>query len=184
MGLQSQLNDVSSDSIPLLMVALIASCVSYVRSSILGLVHFLGLSRFGPNPVVVVVDDGGLLRAVGSGLAGLIVLANQLNLNRLNSYPYNNNHSSQPQAEAEAEAASNSDDCVVCMSTLRAGEQVRKLSCRHVFHKNCFDGWLEHLNFNCPLCRSPLLDAHYDETVSLTRQRRVGADLVSWFSHR
>ncbi|XP_062110009.1 E3 ubiquitin-protein ligase RHA2A-like [Humulus lupulus] len=171
MGLQSQLNDVSSDSIPLLVVALIAGCVSHVRSAVLGLVHFLGLSRFGPDPV----DDGasGFLGAVGSGLAGLIVLANQLNLNRAYSYPYRSDAS-----------CGGGSDCVVCMSTLRTGEQVRKLSCRHVFHKNCFDGWLEHLNFNCPLCRSPLHEANFDESVALTRRRRVGADLVSWFSHR
>lgn len=167
MGLQSQLNDVSSDSIPLLVVALIANCVSYVRSVLLGLVHSLGLTRFGPDPV-----DDGFLGAVGSGLAGLIVLAEQLNLNRVSSYPY-------------CSGGGGTSDCVVCMSTLRSGEQVRRLSCRHVFHKDCFDGWLGHLNFNCPLCRSPLLTADQDnQSVAFTRQRRVGAGLVSWFSLR
>lgn len=168
MGLQSQLNDVSSDSIPLLLVALIANCVSYVRSLLLGLVHSMGLSRIGPDPV-----DDGLLGAVGSGLAGLIVLADQLNVNRAVSYPY------------YAESAASSD-CVVCMSTLRTGEQVRRLSCRHVFHKACFDGWLGHHNFNCPLCRCPLLnlDDDHNQSVALTRRRRVGSDLISWFSLR
>ncbi|PON73750.1 43kDa postsynaptic protein [Parasponia andersonii] len=165
MGLQSQLNDVSSDSIPILVVALIANCVCYVRSVVLGLVHSLGLSRFGPDPV----DDGLLASAVGSGLAGLIVLAEQLNLNRVSSYGYGGG------------GGVGGSDCVVCMSTLRPGEQVRKLSCLHVFHKHCLDDWLGHLNFNCPLCRSPLLDHRHEESVALTRSRRVGADLVSWF---
>ena len=170
MGLQSQLNDVSSESIPILLVALIANCVSYVRSVLLGLLPH----RFGPEPVVVV--DEGLLGPVGSGLTGLIVLADQLNRNRAFSYPY---------STSSSDGGVGSSDCVVCMSTLSPGDQVRRLSCHHVFHKDCFDGWLGHLNFNCPLCRSPLVSAaaSADQSVALTR-RSVGSDLVGWFSLR
>lgn len=159
MGLHSQLNDVSSDSIPLLMVALVANCVNCLRSFLLGLLASLGLSRFRSDHV-----DEGLYGAVGSGLAGLIVLADQRNLNRLVSYRF---------AVVDGSCAS---DCVVCLCTLKEGDQVRMLDCRHVFHKHCFDGWLDHLNFNCPLCRSSLVS---DERVALTRQR-VGGDLVAW----
>ncbi|KAJ9708293.1 hypothetical protein PVL29_000380 [Vitis rotundifolia] len=162
MGLQSQLNDVSSDSIPLLLVAIIANCVAYIRSLLLGLFQSMGLSRFDADEV-----EDGLLGAVGSGLASLIVLAEQLNLNRVFSYRY-------------GEDGGAASDCVVCLCRLREGDQVRRLACRHVFHKECFDGWLDHLNFNCPLCRSPLVS---DERVALT-QRRVGGDLVTWFSLR
>ncbi|KAL5553049.1 hypothetical protein UlMin_040450 [Ulmus minor] len=166
MGLQSQLNDVSSDSIPLLLIALIANCVNNLRSFLFGFLHSLGLLRFGPDPV-----DDGVLASVGSGLAGLIVLADQLNLNRAFSYRYSDDR------RCGGESGS---DCVVCMSTLRTGDHVRRLSCRHVFHKDCFEGWLGHLNFNCPLCRSPLVS---DERVNLTR-RQVGADVLAWFSLR
>ena len=162
MGLLSQLNDVSTDSIPLLLVAIIANCVAHIRSLLFGLFKSMGLSRFGADEV-----EDGLLGAVGSGLASLIVLAEQLNLNRVFSYRYGVDGGAAP-------------DCVVCLSRLREGEQVRRLACRHVFHKECFDGWLDHLNFNCPLCRSPLVS---DERVALT-QRRVGGDLVTWFSIR
>ncbi|XP_059427936.1 E3 ubiquitin-protein ligase RHA2A-like [Corylus avellana] len=171
MGLQSQLNDVSSDSIPLLLVALFANCVAYLRSLLFGLLHSLGLSRFDPNRV-----DDGLLSAVGSGLAGLIALADQLNNNQAFSYEY---------AAAEDGAGPTTDPmdrpiCVVCRNAMRDGDHVRRLPCRHVFHKECFDGWLDHLKFNCPLCRSPLVS---DERVALAH-RRVGADLISWFSLR
>jgi E3 ubiquitin-protein ligase RHA2 len=172
MGLQSQLNDVSSDSIPLLLVALIANCVAYIRSLLFGLLHSLGLSRFDPNRV-----DDGLLSAVGSGLAGLIALADQLNNNQAFSYEY---------AAADEDGAGPTADpmdrpiCVVCRCAMKDGDQVRRLPCRHVFHKECFDGWLDHLKFNCPLCRSPLVS---DERVALAR-RRVGDDLLSWFSLR
>uniref|UniRef100_A0A5B7AIS0 Putative E3 ubiquitin-protein ligase RHA2A n=1 Tax=Davidia involucrata TaxID=16924 RepID=A0A5B7AIS0_DAVIN len=161
MGLQNQLNDVSSESIPILLVAIIANCVNYLRSLLFALLRSVGLSRFDPDDV-----DEGLLGAVGSGLAGLIVMAEQLNLNRVFSYRY-----SSDERGAGLE-------CVVCLSGLRDGDQVRKLACCHVFHKECFDGWLDHLKFNCPLCRSPLVS---EERVAVT-ERRVTGDLVTWFS--
>ncbi|KAJ7943084.1 E3 ubiquitin-protein ligase RHA2A [Quillaja saponaria] len=168
MGLQNQLNDVSSDSIPLLFIGLIANCVSHLRAFLFGLFKSLGLTRFDPDHVV----DDGLLSAVGSGLAGLIVLSEQLNLNRLFSYRYD--------TVSGGDGGPHGSDCVVCLTTLRDGDQVRKLDCRHVFHKHCFDGWLGHHKFNCPLCRLPLVS---EERVALT-ERRVGDDLVSWFSLR
>ncbi|VVB03706.1 unnamed protein product [Arabis nemorensis] len=131
MGLQGQLSDVSSDSIPLMLVALLATLFKHVRSFI------LRICSSGPHLDASVVS---------SGLANLVVLADQLNLNRLFSYRY---------AAGEEEEVRKLD-CIVCLSTLKAGEEVRKLGCRHVFHKQCLEGWIQHLNFNCPLCRSPL----------------------------
>ncbi|KAG2301769.1 hypothetical protein Bca4012_060002 [Brassica carinata] len=130
MGLQGQLSDVSSDSIPLMLVALLATFFKHVRS------FFLRFSS---------IDEDASSLSVSSGLTSLAVLADQLKLNRLFSYRYDDN------------AAAAASDCIVCLSTLKSGEEVRKLGCRHVFHKQCLEGWLQHLNFNCPLCRSPLL---------------------------
>uniref|UniRef100_A0A7N0UDV8 RING-type domain-containing protein n=1 Tax=Kalanchoe fedtschenkoi TaxID=63787 RepID=A0A7N0UDV8_KALFE len=157
MGLQSQLNDVSTDSIPLLLIATIAGGVSHLRSIILTLLHFLHLHRVPPT-----LDHAALL--LGSGLSSLVVLADQLNVNRISSHRY-----------GDGPAA----DCVVCLCGLTEGDQVRRLPCRHVFHKSCFDGWLDHLNFNCPLCRSPLVDAG-----CAAEQRRIGADALAWFGVR
>lgn len=184
MGLQSQLNDVSSDSIPLLFVALIANSISYLRSFLLGLLQSMGLTRFNHRHNV----DEAFLGSVGSGLAGLIVLADQLNLNRALSYQYCSVQQQHEEEEDEAATGSGSEmgrrvarpECVVCLSSFRDGDQVRKLDCCHVFHKDCFDGWLDHLNFNCPLCRSPLVS---DQRVPLA-SRRVGGDLLAWFSLR
>ncbi|XVE53141.1 hypothetical protein DITRI_Ditri02bG0180400 [Diplodiscus trichospermus] len=162
MGLQSQLNDVSSDSIPLLLVVLIANCFGCLRNLLFGLLHSTGLLRC-PHRTTTTVDEVGVL---GSGLASIILLAEQLNLNKIFSYRYC--------------CGGGASDCVVCLCRLRDGEQVRKLDCCHVFHKDCFDGWLDHLNFNCPLCRSPLKT---DQSVDLTR-RRVSKDLFAWFSLR
>ncbi|KAJ6718833.1 E3 UBIQUITIN-PROTEIN LIGASE RHA2A [Salix purpurea] len=170
MGLQNQLSDASSESIPLLLVALIANCVAYLRSFFFSVFHSVGLRRLYQAHVM----DDGLFRSVGSGLAGLIVLAEQRKLNRVSSYKY---CCGGGDSNINDKGGS---DCVVCLCTLRHGDQVRKLDCRHVFHKECIDGWLDHLNFNCPLCRSSLVS---DERVEETR-RRVGDDLADWFSLR
>ncbi|XP_030476406.1 E3 ubiquitin-protein ligase RHA2A [Syzygium oleosum] len=163
--LQSQLYDVSSDSIPLLLLAVVARSVHHLRSLILALLHPLRLSRSAHRPSSDPADpvDAAL---IGSGLAGLIALADHLNQNRLSS--------------RRCCAPAGRPDCVVCLSVLREGEQVRELGCRHVFHKACLDGWLQHLNFSCPLCRSPLASGEPADAAG----RRMGRELVEWFSLR
>ncbi|KAG2261719.1 hypothetical protein Bca52824_068798 [Brassica carinata] len=94
MGLQGQLSDVSSDSIPLMLVALIATLFKHVRS------FFLEFS--GP------VDDAASVSS--EGLVNLAVLADQLKLNRLFSYIY----------AVDNAAAS---DCIVCLSTLETASK-------------------------------------------------------------
>lgn len=171
--LQSQLQDVASGSIPLLLLAVVARSVRHLRSLLLALLHSLRLSRSIHRAASDSSVDAGL---IGSGLAGLIVLADHLNQNRLSSC-----RCPAPAAPGGSGLGLGSPDCVVCLSAMREGEQVRELGCRHVFHKACLDGWLQHLNFNCPLCRSPL--AASGEPADATG-RRVGGELVEWFSLR
>lgn len=47
-------------------------------------------------------------------------------------------------------------DCCVCLETMRPGEKVRILPCRHVFHHECIDGWFEKRKYNCPMCKMEL----------------------------
>ncbi|XP_060185590.1 E3 ubiquitin-protein ligase RHA2A-like [Lycium barbarum] len=167
MGLQNQLTDVSSESIPILLVTLLANCLTNLRSLIFTFLQFLGLSSFQLNPIQI--ETATLYDVVGSGLTGLVMLAEQLNINRVFSYTFD---------DQDDEAAGSS--CVVCLNRLGDGEHVRKLVCKHVFHKECFDGWLDTFNFNCPICRSSLVS---EERVVLTR-RRVAWDVLDWFSLR
>ncbi|KAK4430259.1 E3 ubiquitin-protein ligase RHA2A [Sesamum alatum] len=160
MGLQSQLSDVSSESILVLMAVLIGKSVRYLHNLVFTILHGLGLfsHRFDSDHHHSVYD------VVGSGLTGVILLCEQLNLNRVYSYQKQSNDGV-------------GSDCVVCLNRMGDGDHVRKLACRHVFHKDCFDGWLQHLNFSCPLCRAPLVA---EERVEYT-QRRVAGDLLAWF---
>jgi hypothetical protein len=44
-------------------------------------------------------------------------------------------------------------ECTVCLSQFKTRQQIRKLACEHVFHKQCIDKWLLSGHPCCPLCR-------------------------------
>lgn len=48
-------------------------------------------------------------------------------------------------------------ECVFCLSNIEEGEEIRELRCRHLFHKSCFDRWLENRRATCPLCRNSFI---------------------------
>ncbi|KAL2343017.1 hypothetical protein Fmac_004302 [Flemingia macrophylla] len=48
-------------------------------------------------------------------------------------------------------------DCRVCLAEFQEGEKVRNLNCRHTFHKECLDQWLQQYCATCPLCRNKVL---------------------------
>ncbi|EJD75001.1 hypothetical protein LOAG_17775 [Loa loa] len=59
-------------------------------------------------------------------------------------------------------------DCPVCIDPYRAGDIIRSLPCRHIFHKTCVDPWLlEHRT--CPMCKGDILKA-FGYYVSLGRR--------------
>mmetsp|Transcript_26472 Transcript_26472/g.64295 ORF Transcript_26472/g.64295 Transcript_26472/m.64295 type:complete len:239 (+) Transcript_26472:30-746(+) len=49
-------------------------------------------------------------------------------------------------------------NCIICLDDFEVGQRVRKLSCGHLFHRKCCDGWLIWMRKNtCPLCNRPVL---------------------------
>ncbi|KAJ7956880.1 RING/U-box superfamily protein [Quillaja saponaria] len=48
-------------------------------------------------------------------------------------------------------------DCSVCLSEFEDGEKIRKLNCKHSFHKDCLDKWFQQYLATCPLCRNKVL---------------------------
>jgi E3 ubiquitin-protein ligase RHA2 len=54
-------------------------------------------------------------------------------------------------------SCSNEDvECVVCLSTIEEGDEIRVLRCDHMYHKNCLDKWVGFKHNTCPLCRESL----------------------------
>ncbi|KZV37936.1 hypothetical protein F511_17708 [Dorcoceras hygrometricum] len=169
MGLENQLSDLSSESVLTLTVVLVANSVRYLHALVSTILHTFGLlsPRFDQDRHQFETSVYGVGGGVGSGLASLVLLCDQLNLNQVFSYT----------KKADDDADRFGPDCVVCLNRICEGDRMRRLACRHVFHKDCFDGWLEHLNFNCPICREPLVP---EERVACT-QRRVAEGLLSFF---
>ena len=47
------------------------------------------------------------------------------------------------------------EECAICCAEYGAGDQLRRLPCRHSFHKKCIDSWLR-MSTRCPMCRHDL----------------------------
>lgn len=46
-----------------------------------------------------------------------------------------------------------SGDCTICLEPFQEDDQVRGLSCGHVFHEECIDPWLTNRRGCCPTCK-------------------------------
>jgi hypothetical protein len=47
------------------------------------------------------------------------------------------------------------DDCAICQEAMKVNKKCIKLSCDHVYHKNCIREWMRR-NPTCPTCRAPI----------------------------
>ncbi|KAJ6810994.1 E3 ubiquitin-protein ligase [Iris pallida] len=72
---------------------------------------------------------------------------------QLRTVAYSRFHSSGEDEEEES-------TCSVCLCGLEERDVVRELgNCRHAFHKQCIDAWVDTGKVTCPLCRLQLLSA-------------------------
>ncbi|KIJ54868.1 hypothetical protein M422DRAFT_42081 [Sphaerobolus stellatus SS14] len=57
--------------------------------------------------------------------------------------------------EKTDKVASNTvDNCLICLENYEAEDSLRLLKCRHAYHQDCIDKWLEQGRNNCPVCRT------------------------------
>lgn len=47
-------------------------------------------------------------------------------------------------------------ECSICFGAYDDGDEVRKLACRHHFHRQCVDEWLLGHQNCCPMCNNPV----------------------------
>ncbi|KAK7247468.1 hypothetical protein RIF29_42351 [Crotalaria pallida] len=69
-------------------------------------------------------------------------------------------------------------ECRVCLTELEEGEKVRELECKHTFHKDCLDKWLQQYCATCPLCRNKVLPDDAVANYHLQLQNQVDNDEI------
>ena len=91
------------------------------------------------------------------------LIGNLLNLSNIGSLQFNN-HTTQDVISTLDESDNDKlniytltenkeDKCSVCMSELNIDEHVCELPCKHTFHNDCIQPWLQQYNYKCPICR-------------------------------
>ncbi|RXN01907.1 RING finger protein 150 [Acipenser ruthenus] len=60
--------------------------------------------------------------------------------------------------KGDKETEQHYDNCAVCIEGYKPNDVVRILPCRHLFHKNCVDPWLQD-HRTCPMCKMNILKA-------------------------
>lgn len=76
------------------------------------------------------------------------------------------------------------ENCAVCLYEFCSGEEIRWLgNCKHIFHKDCLDRWMDLDHRTCPLCRTPFL---LHDLLDEFNQRLLAADscdLLQYVDH-
>lgn len=62
--------------------------------------------------------------------------------------------------------------CRVCLQRYSEGQQVRRLPCRHKFHRDCIDNWLLHQHPTCPVDGTSFSNESIEEYNKSTQRRR------------
>ena len=67
----------------------------------------------------------------------------------------NTRHIEVPSDDYEGKGDGQDETCTICSDTLKAGERISTLSCRHTFHRHCIEEW-GHYKAECPLCKKSI----------------------------
>ncbi|KAJ1416125.1 Zinc finger, RING-type [Sesbania bispinosa] len=66
---------------------------------------------------------------------------------------------------SEVEMVDPQERCAVCLYDFEAEDEIRRLTnCRHIFHRGCLDRWMGYDRRTCPLCRTPFIPHHMQDT--------------------
>ncbi|CAF4850472.1 unnamed protein product, partial [Rotaria sp. Silwood1] len=61
-----------------------------------------------------------------------------------------------PDLTAEELANVADTTCIICREEMQVQQSIKRLSCQHIFHKNCLRSWFQRQQ-TCPICRTTVL---------------------------
>ncbi|GKV18126.1 hypothetical protein SLEP1_g28547 [Rubroshorea leprosula] len=64
-----------------------------------------------------------------------------------------------PTEENPSSSFEAAEDCAVCLEKYEDGDAIRVLPrCKHMFHKECLEKWIQVPSLYCPICRIQMLE--------------------------
>ncbi|KAL3499313.1 hypothetical protein ACH5RR_038406 [Cinchona calisaya] len=119
----------------------ILTILGFIRKSIHALLSILGIGDFLEPEMPIQTRPESELRSVSASLIRELLL---------------------PVVKYSEILRSSSDDgeesCAVCLYEFEDDDEIRRLlNCRHIFHRNCLDRWMDHDQKTCPLCRTTFI---------------------------
>ncbi len=72
---------------------------------------------------------------------------------------------SAPNSTVSQDEEDDDELCVICQDEVRAGDRVKVLACKHIYHADCLNQWLAR-NLACPMCMAPVPVVHVATPVS------------------
>ncbi|CAF3910589.1 unnamed protein product [Rotaria sp. Silwood2] len=61
-----------------------------------------------------------------------------------------------PDLTADELASVADTTCIICREEMQVQQSIKRLSCQHIFHKNCLRSWFQRQQ-TCPICRTTVL---------------------------
>ena len=83
----------------------------------------------------------------------LIFIFKQYHINNQHNYNQSHNKYDIYHYDHNDNENNNNNECVICLTDYVPNDILSKLICGHLFHKLCFDNWINKKKNTCPLCR-------------------------------
>ncbi|KAE9595495.1 hypothetical protein Lal_00030699 [Lupinus albus] len=123
--------------------------IGFLRNLVFILFHYLGISEFPETGVVWPEPNNNNLRisdTIKPSFSALLIreLLPDIQFSDLDS--------------CSAAVTAAESGCAVCLYEFCDDDKIRCLrNCKHIFHRDCVDRWIDYDQKSCPLCRIPFV---------------------------
>ncbi|KAJ7951171.1 E3 ubiquitin-protein ligase RHA1B [Quillaja saponaria] len=140
--------------------------LGFIRNLIFVLFKFLGLSDFIETEVLW---SDSHVRITDNPPISALLIREFLPVNKFDDLTVSDGVGDSPES------------CAVCLYEFEGGEEIRWLkNCKHIFHRDCLDRWMDHDQKTCPLCRTPFVPD--DMQAEFNQRLRAASGVTDFYS--